>query len=152
MKWMWLQQVRLLLQSMGLGFILAILFDLFSIIEKLHIRSKIGVFIADTLFGLLSALITFFVSLAIMDGRMHPLLFVGSFLGFFVQHISLGHMVSPKIYKLFLRSHSLFRSIKTKMFSPLFSVFNKIPDGIGRQFKKILIFFKKRLAISVNSK
>ena len=89
MGWTGEQQVRLLLRCMGLGVLLGVLFDVCSVIGAASRRRR-GVILWDALFGVLAALVTFYVSLAIMDGRMHPLLFFGSLIGFVTQHETIG--------------------------------------------------------------
>ena len=89
MGWTGEQQIRLLLRCMGLGVLLGVLFDVCSVIGAAS-RRRWGVILWDALFGVLAALLTFYVSLAIMDGRMHPLLFAGSAIGFVTQHETLG--------------------------------------------------------------
>ena len=53
----------------------------------------------DAAFGVLAALLTFYGALAIMDGRMHPLLFVGLAVGFWLQHRTVGRWVSRWLYR-----------------------------------------------------
>lgn len=89
MEWTWQQQLHFLLQSGGVGFFLGMLYDV-CFTASSACRSRVTAFVLDALFGVLAALVTFFAALAMMDGRLHPLLFVGCGIGFLVQHSSIG--------------------------------------------------------------
>ncbi len=93
MEWTGTQQLGLLLESGGLGVLIGLLFDGMGGIVRGGPRSRWRLFSADVIFGLLAALLTFFGSLAIMDGQMHPLLFGGCLLGFLAEHIGPGRGV-----------------------------------------------------------
>ena len=99
MGWTWRQQLWLLLQCMGLGVSLGMLYDLFGVVRLWRSRRRRSLFLTDALFGVLAALVTFFTALAIMDGRMHPLLFFGCAFGFTVQHLTLGRVASRALYR-----------------------------------------------------
>ncbi len=88
LEWTGSQQLILLAQSSGLGVELGLLFSVWSGCFRLSDRRVR--FVADMLFGLVAALITFFMSLAMMDGRLHPLLFFGSGVGFAATYIAFG--------------------------------------------------------------
>ena len=94
MEWTGQEQVHLLLQSGGLGLALGVLYDLFGVFRLSRRRSRHSVFLADALFGAAAALVTFYTSLGIMDGRLHPLLFFGCAVGFGVQHFTVGRIGS----------------------------------------------------------
>ena len=94
MEWTGGQQLGLLMESGGLGLLLGLLFDVNSGLSRATPGRRAARFLRDMLFGLLAALVTFFVSLAVMDGRLHPLLFCGSALGFWLEHISVGRWVA----------------------------------------------------------
>lgn len=89
MEWTWQQQLHFFLQSGGVGFFLGMLYDV-CFTASSACRSRVTAFVLDALFGVLAALVTFFAALAMMDGRLHPLLFVGCGIGFLVQHSSIG--------------------------------------------------------------
>ena len=91
-EWTGQQQLTLLLQSCVFGVCLGFAFDFFNLPSKMHRRRSVMVFLCDVAFFALSALATFFFSLAVMDGRMHPLLFCGAFLGMIVQHLAIGRL------------------------------------------------------------
>ncbi len=90
MEWTWREQIVLLLQCGGLGMALGIVYDWLSVWEQWRRLSRVAVFVLDSLFGLLAALVTFFFALATMDGRLHPLLFVGSAIGMLVERCGIS--------------------------------------------------------------
>ncbi len=99
-EWTKEQQIWLFLQSGGLGIALGVLFDFFNIPDKLRCRRRLLTFFCDVLFFVLAALVTFYFALAVMDGRMHPLLFCGSIGGFFLEHILLGRYIGGILYRV----------------------------------------------------
>ncbi len=99
-EWTGYQQFRLLIQSVGLGVGLGFLFAFFNVAAKLRRRRRWLLIVCDALFCVIAALITFYFSLAVMDGRLHPLLFGGSLLGFALQHITMGRFLSRVLYRL----------------------------------------------------
>jgi len=99
-EWTGAQQVGLLLESGGLGVLLGLLFDIMGGFVHGGTRDRWRLFLADVFFGLLAALVTFFGSLAIMDGQMHPLLFGGCLLGFLAEHVGPGRQVGRLVCRL----------------------------------------------------
>ena len=122
MGWTWRQQLWLLLQCMGLGVSLGVLYDLFGVVRLWRSRRRRSLFLTDALFGVLAALVTFFTALAIMDGRMHPLLFFGSAFGFTVQHLTLGRVASRALYRAGAALFRAGRSAAAVLMRPLRAV------------------------------
>lgn len=99
MEWTEIQQIICLLQSILLGVVLGLLFELFTAWVRLS-QSPVVKFMLDTLYGAASGVVTFFSALIITDGQMHPLLFFGSFCGFLCEHYSMGRFFSRGIYRI----------------------------------------------------
>jgi len=93
LEWSGRQQLLFLVQSAGLGVLIGLVFDIITGVTRGACR-RLRVFLLDVLFGVLAALITFFGTLAIMDGQLHPLLFVGALIGFLSEHGSVGRWIS----------------------------------------------------------
>ncbi len=132
MEWTWREQIALLLQCGGLGMALGIVYDWLSVWVQWRRLSRAAVFLLDSLFGLLAALATFFFALATMDGRLHPLLFVGSAIGLLVERCGISRFHRRVLY----RALSLLRSglrwcalpfilLKRKTYTLLVNVGNK---------------------------
>ncbi len=93
MEWNGKQQLLFLMQSSVIGIIVGLLFD--GISGYFRGRSyRNCLFVADVLLGLVAAIITFFGALVITDGYLHPVLFVGSGIGFVSEHYLLGQWLS----------------------------------------------------------
>ena len=96
MEWTGAQQLLFLLRSVGVGMFVGLLFDVMCGIERTF-RRRFMVFVWDGLFGVVAAWITFFASLSITDGKMHPLLFCGIGFGFVAEHGGVGVYVSKGV-------------------------------------------------------
>ncbi len=97
-EWAREQQLVLFCQSGLLGVALGFVFDFFNLPSKTHRQRRWMVFLIDVLFCVVAAMVTFYFSLAVMDGRMHPLLFCGSLMGFVVQHLTVGRFFGRLLY------------------------------------------------------
>lgn len=96
MEWTGWQQIVFLLQSICLGLAQGVLLDLLSGFGRR--ASPIRRISLDVLFGVLAALMTFFGALVIMDGQLHPILFMGCALGMILEHVILGMWLAKWIY------------------------------------------------------
>ncbi len=143
MEWTGGQQLGLLMESGGLGLLLGLLFDVNSGLSRATPGRRAARFLRDTLFGLLAALVTFFVSLAIMDGRLHPLLFCGSALGFWLEHISVGRWVARLTCRVRYGWRRISRWLLATTESLVVGFFRKISDFFHRE---------KRLKLSSKEK
>ncbi len=94
------EQVRLLLESGGLGLLLGVMFDVCCAVSRGCGGKRWLRFCVDAAFGIPAALLTFFGALAIMDGRMHPLLLGGMAVGFWLQHRTIGRVATRWLYRL----------------------------------------------------
>lgn len=97
LEWGIAQQLLLLVQSGVLGVVLGALFEIISGMARG--KSKVSRFIADVIFCIFSALITFFFSLVVTDGRLHPVMFIGVGMGLLLEHISGGRWIGFAVYK-----------------------------------------------------
>ena len=92
MEWTGQQQIQFLLRSIILGVLQGLCLDL--ITSLLAGRKRRRWLWTDVLFGPLAAIITFFGALVIMDGQLHPLLFLGIALGMLAEHVTIGTLIS----------------------------------------------------------
>ena len=95
MEWTGQQQILFLLQSMCLGVVQGVLFNIVTGIGRSFSQSRRVMW--DVLFGPLTAIITFCGALIIMDGQLHPLLLGGSVIGMLLEHLTIGHWLSALI-------------------------------------------------------
>lgn len=142
MEWTWREQIVLLLQCSGLGMLLGIVYDWLSVWGQLRRLSRAAFFALDALFGLLAALVTFFFALATMDGRLHPLLFVGSIIGLSAERCGISRFHRRLLYRVF----SLLRRGLRWCVLP-FILLKEWISGVwvkaGRKFRKTYQKFKK---------
>lgn len=151
-EWTGQQQLLLLLQSAGLGCLIGAVFDLTTGLER-GIGRRWLVWLLDGLFGVTAALITFFGALAIMDGRLHPLLFGGILCGFLAEHTAVGRYMSRLVcgtVRLCRRGVLAFERWGENgilRFCSLFGKFavfwKKKPDSAPKSGKKFCFFSKK---------
>lgn len=92
LEWGGIQQLTLLFRSSLVGVGVGVLFDLMTGFWRG--TTKLKRFMVDVVFCLLASIITFFSSLVLTDGKLHPVLFVGMYLGVYSEHVSLGRWVS----------------------------------------------------------
>ncbi len=130
-EWTGSQQLLFLLQSGGLGFGLGFLFDVFTGLGRTGSRCQR--FWLDSFFGILAALITFFGSLAIMDGVLHPLLFAGILVGFLAEHASVGWLVSRWLFSAVRWSSEILQ----KILDVLETILQKFPLFLRFLWEKI---------------
>lgn len=99
MEWTWREQIVLLIQCGGLGLVMGMAYDGVTVWQRFRHYSHVRVFVSDGAFCLLAALATFFFSLATMDGRMHPLLFVGIGVGVLAERCGIGRVYRCLLYR-----------------------------------------------------
>ena len=95
MEWTGQQQILFLLQSMCLGVVQGVLFDIVTGIGRSFSQSWRVIW--DALLGPLTAIITFCGALIIMDGQLHPLLLGGSVIGMLLEHLTIGRWLSALV-------------------------------------------------------
>lgn len=88
MEWTGQQQIDFLLQSFALGCGQGMLLDILT--GLVYINKRRRWLWTDILFGPLAAVVTFFGSLVIMDGQLHPLLLFAVFAGILTEHQIVG--------------------------------------------------------------
>lgn len=130
MEWTWQQQAHLLLQSGGVGFALGMVYDVFRAAETGR-TARVRVFVLDALFGVTAALVTFYAALAIMDGRLHPLLFAGCGIGFAAQRRSIGRLTGRLWRRLFAALGRFSRGVGRRI--------DDWSDSIRRRFSRLWV-------------
>ena len=110
MEWSGYQQVLFLAPCALIGVAIGGLFDVFSGWFRGRAYRR-RLFAADVLLGALSAVITFFGALVVMDGHLHPLLFFGLLFGFLLEHYTVGKMIG----RFLCRCHCLLSGLRRKL-------------------------------------
>lgn len=92
-EWTGQQQWLFLMKSIPVGMAIGVMFSVINGLERKRVFCFQQV-AADILFFIVSALITFFASLIIMDGHLHPILFGGLMIGFSFVHFLCGRHIA----------------------------------------------------------
>ena len=98
-EWSGWQQIVFLVECIPCGAILGFFFELTSGFVRFS-TSKSTKYLYDVLYGMMASVVTFFTALVIMDGQLHPILFLGIGFGFICEHIMLGRLVMQMVYML----------------------------------------------------
>lgn len=121
-------QLQGLLFSCGFGFLLAGIYDVFSVVGYLRRYSRLGAFFSDVLFCLVGALLFFLFALVTTGGAYRWFLFGGTALGFWAWRVSVSRL--------------LFAALRV-IYKPLCLLKNRISNGTEQMFGKIAKFTKK---------
>ena len=135
-------QTELFLLSLGFGFLLGILYDVFRTLRMMIGSSDKLIFAADLLYFLICGVLSFFFLLVTDEGRLRFYTVLGEALGWMIYYFSLG-TVAMKVSAAAVRTAKRLMSF---VFKPIKFVIRKIMMF----FKKIADFIKKR--IKKNSK
>ncbi|MBQ8683996.1 MAG: spore cortex biosynthesis protein YabQ [Clostridia bacterium] len=133
-EWTGQQQLLFLLQSSGVGVLLGLLFEMLTAVGRTT-GGRWRQFLLDALFGIPAALVTFFGALAIMDGELHPLLFVGVAVGFLTEHMSVGRWVCRGLCMLLRWNSQLWRWLLDggeRILLKIPAFFRRLRDKIGK--------------------
>lgn len=145
-------QVRELLLSCGMGFILGLYYECFRVPRLIMQVSKTALFIQDIVYFLSSAVLTFLFSLAIMDGRLRFYLFLGEAIGFAAYYLTVGRLVVRFSVVVFNAIRFLWIKLSKIIITPfklligvIYSVFFLLFDILKKIVHKFILFFKKCL-------
>ena len=150
-EWTGQQQVLLLCHSVAFGGCLGLVFDFFNVPSKSSRRHRLMTFLCDVVFFAVAALATFFFSLAVMDGRMHPLLFIGSSLGVILEHLLIGRLISRLLYLCGRFFYRLIRRLEewiTLMLRVCLSVISHAVSALRSKMQKNIEKTRKKPQIS----
>lgn len=126
--------------SVGFGFVLGIVYDLFFVIRNILAKRRWVTVLCDSVFVLISSVLSFLLLLVITDGQIRAYVILGEIAGFAVYYFSLGvfivriceriAFVLKKIFDFFKRIFIFVFKVISFPFRWIFSVF-------ARLFKKI---------------
>ena len=133
------EQLAIFALSLGLGFLLGVLYDVMRAIRLSVTRSKIVLIICDVLYFILFGLISFLFILALNKGEIRFYIIMGEVIGAFFYYISLGIAVI-KITDKAISLLRKFYSLAFKVVSAPFKALGKVFSAIFRKFSKL---FKK---------
>ncbi len=133
-------QTKGFLLSLGMGFLLGILYDLIRIIRISISRGKAAVFICDIIFCILACFCTFLFCLSANEGEMRLYLILGELAGFFAYYFSLGAVVFSYSERIIDFTKRLLRSFFGIILFPFKWIFAKT----GKVFNKLLEKSRKK--------
>lgn len=133
------EQVLIFLASLGVGFLLGVLYDFFRAVRLSFTRGKIAVVIFDLTYFFSVALLSYIFILAANKGEVRSYIIIGELLGAVFYYFSFGIAV----IKLTDRLVSLLRKFYSFAFKIIFFPFRLIKRLILRLFGKLMKFFKK---------
>lgn len=147
------KQTQIFLLSLGFGFILGIIYDIFRIIRltfsKQNIKnSKPTVIVYDIIYLLLCCFLTFIFILTASLGKFRWYVIVGEILGFTVYYFSFGFIVinvSNKIIDILKRIISFIFMVIFKPVSIIYRFITKNLIKIYKFIKKIVKKISKKL-------
>lgn len=122
-------QVTVFLYSVGFGFFLGFLYDIFKLIRITVIKNNKAVLLQDIVYFILSAFLTYIFLMIINSGRFRLHVFFALVCGFTVYYLTVGRMfigfslfILKKIRKLFI----VFSAFITAPARLIISAFGKI--------------------------
>ncbi len=133
------EQLAIFALSLGLGFLLGVLYDIMRTLRLSVTRSKIVLIICDILYFILFGIISFLFILALNKGEIRFYIIIGEIIGAFFYYISLGIAVI-KITDKGIYLLRKFYKLVFKVVSAPFRLLKKIFSAI---FEKTQILFKK---------
>ncbi|MBE6835236.1 MAG: hypothetical protein E7515_03175 [Ruminococcaceae bacterium] len=147
--------------SVGFGFALGIVYDVFFIIRNLISKRKWVTVVCDVIFTLFSSLMSFLLLLSVTDGQIRFYVILGELIGFFVYYFSLGVFIVKICEKITAVLKKLFAVVKRfflfvfrvisfpfrKLFKLLKGIFKKIYEKTLKNTKKIVKKSKYHLQV-----
>ncbi len=130
-------QTALFFLSLGFGFLLGVLYDVFRTVRLIVSGGERFVFVMDFLYFAACGVLSFFFLLVTDEGRLRIYTLAGEMLGWMIYYFSFGAVavrVTSAVARLFRR-----------MFSSLLSAGNFVFRKIVAPFEKLFVFLRKRI-------
>lgn len=128
------EQLTCFLSSLGMGFLLGILYDVFRAIRLSFTKSKIALVIFDALYFILFGILTFLFILAINKGEVRSYIIAGELIGALFYYISFGIAVIKFTDKAIL--------VLKKFYAFIF----KIISAPFRLLKRLFLFISRPIS------
>lgn len=132
-------QLNIILMSVGLGGVIALFYDVYSVINLQRLKSKNSIVLKDIIFCLLIAFICFLFLLIVNNGRIRIYHLPGAIAGYCCWHFSFSDIFVKLFNKLIIRICDIL-SMLGKVLSLPFRPFNSLMDII---FDKLCNHSKK---------
>ncbi len=133
------EQLAIFALSLGLGFLLGVLYDIIRALRLSITKSKIVLIICDIVYFVLFGIISFLFILALNKGEIRFYIIIGELIGAFFYYISLG----TAVIKITNKAVSLLRKFYTLVFKIISAPFRGLAKVFSGIFKKLRKLFKK---------
>lgn len=133
------EQLVIFVASLGVGFILGIIYDLFRTVRLSLTRSKVAVVIFDLLYFSLFAFLSFIFMLVANKGEVRSYIIIGEFIGCVFYYFSFG----ISVIKVTDRFIAVLRRFYSFLFKVVSAPFRLLKKAFLSFFTKISLFFKK---------
>ena len=133
------EQLAIFISSLGVGFLLGILYDVLRALRLSLTKSKVAVIVFDILYFLLFGLCTCLFILALNKGEVRFYIIAGEIIGALFYYISFGIAV----IKITDRAVALLRRFYSFIFKVISAPFRLLKKIFSNFFNKISTFFKK---------
>ena len=119
-------QTKNFLLSLGFGFIMGILYDLFRIVKISISKGKLATIISDILYCIFLCFALFLFCLTVNEGEIRLYLLLGSMAGFFVYYFSLGVIIFSFSEKIIAFIKAIIKSVFNIISYPFRFIFEKM--------------------------
>lgn len=143
-------QLNIILYSVGCGAIIALLYDIYTAINKAIADPHNMLVLKDIIFCFLSAFICFIFLLVINKGRMRIYMLPSMIAGFCCWHFSFSAILIEFLHKIFtglMKFFHLSAKILILPFKPIYYLFSFVGEKLYEYFKKYFIKLKNKLKI-----
>ena len=94
------EQSRVFFYSLGMGFLLGVIYDMFEFIGFLLPKKRLFIIPRDIIFMVTSAFLMFLFSLSVNNGSFKFHIYAGALAGFFICFFSLGKFLRKAFYSV----------------------------------------------------
>lgn len=145
-------QLNVLLMSVGMGAVIAVIYDIYKVLHKLIFKTYRGVIVKDIIFCFTAALLWFVFLLAVNFGRMRFYLLFGAVSGFCCWYFSLSTVFVSVFFSVLNKVQSLFiifGRLISMPFRPIFSLILIFGGKLNKHFKKCFTKLKNKSKIDL---
>lgn len=133
------EQLAIFVSSLGLGFLLGVLYDILRALRLSLTKSKVAIIVFDILYFILFGLCTFLFILALNKGEVRFYIIAGEIIGALFYYISFG----IAIIKITDRAVVILRRFYAFVFKVISAPFRLIKKAFRALTNKIMLFFNK---------
>ncbi len=111
------EQSRVFFYSLGMGFLLGVIYDIFEFIGFLLPRKRMFIIPRDVIFMVTSAFLMFLFSLSVNNGSFKFHIYTGAIAGFFICFFSLGKFLQKTFFTVAILLKGIFKKFKRGILS-----------------------------------